>query len=192
MMLSKNSVVSSFIACRRLSSKSGNASRSGAELLRLRRYSHCSAKLVDQRLGSRIGQHSLDLLLQHDGIFQLALAGERQQLLVGNAAPQEERQPRSQREIVQPIRRVRRKVRRIGFEAEQELRARQNELQRRFDSAIEGVAAGHARAASSIEVHQRVDACSCPRGGGTPPAPSDDRILSGAGAVRPRQSPACR
>ena len=73
MMLSKNSSVSSFIACRRLSSKSGKAPRSGLEFFRLRRCSHCSAKLSIERLRSRIGQHPPDLLLEHRRLLQLAL-----------------------------------------------------------------------------------------------------------------------
>ena len=121
----------------------------GLEFFRLRRCSHCSAKLAIERLRSRIGQHAPDLLLEHRRLLQLALARQRQQLLVGKAAPQKERQPRRQREVVQPIRRVRRKVRRIGLDAEQELRAREDELQRRLDAAIEVAAALRARARRS-------------------------------------------
>ena len=57
----------------------------------------------DERLRARIGQHPLDLLLQHDRVLQLALARERQQLLVREAAPEKEGQARRQREVVQPI-----------------------------------------------------------------------------------------
>ena len=64
-MLSKNSDVSCFIAWRRLSSKSGNASRSGAELFRFRRCSHCSAKLATSASERGSAEHSLHLLLEH-------------------------------------------------------------------------------------------------------------------------------
>src|SRR5207249_1335314 len=46
------------------------------------------------RLG--ILQHAADLLLQHCLVVQLVLAGEREQLLVGHAAPQEVAEPRGQ------------------------------------------------------------------------------------------------
>ena len=46
--------------CRR---SRGTRSSCGSMFFRLRRYSHCPAKLVDERLGLRIGQHASDLLL---------------------------------------------------------------------------------------------------------------------------------
>ena len=136
----------------------------------------------DQRLRSRVCQHPLDLLFEHGGIFQLALARERQQLVVGKAAPEKERQPRRQREVVQPIDGVRRELRRVGFEAHQELRTRENELKRRLDAAIEGAAAGHAARPRD----RSPSACrrsSCRRDGGKPPRASDDSILRGAQAT---------
>ena len=64
-MLSKNSSVSRRKACRRLSSKSGNRRGSGFAAERLRRCSHCAAKLRHQRVGARIGEHAADLPLEH-------------------------------------------------------------------------------------------------------------------------------
>ena len=49
---------------------------------------------LDERIRARIAQHAAHLLLEHRGIFQLAARGRIQQLLVGNAAPQEERELR--------------------------------------------------------------------------------------------------
>ena len=63
-------------------------------------------EIGDERLGSRVSQHSLDLLFEHDGLFQFALARERQQLVVRQTAPEKEGQSRRQRKVVQPIRRV--------------------------------------------------------------------------------------
>ena len=45
-----------------------------------------------QRLGLGIGQHARNLLLQNGRLAELALFGRHQQLFVGNAAPQEQRQ----------------------------------------------------------------------------------------------------
>ena len=42
-----------------------------------------------QCLRARIRKHSTHLLLEHGGIFQLALYGDINQLIVGDAAPQE-------------------------------------------------------------------------------------------------------
>ena len=91
-ILSKNSVVSCFIACRRLSSKSGNASRSGARALDIAEEQPLFREIRDQRTGPRVRKHALDLLFKHRGIFQFSLRGNRQQFLVRNTAPQEERQ----------------------------------------------------------------------------------------------------
>ena len=76
----KKSLVSSLMAWRRLSSKSGNASRLGAEFFRLRRKSHCSAKLSTRASDRWIGQHALHLLLQDGGLVQFPLAGKIQQV----------------------------------------------------------------------------------------------------------------
>ena len=61
---------------------------------RLARFQRADAQplareVLDQRDGVRIGKHSTHLLLEHGGIFQLALYGDINQLIVGDAAPQE-------------------------------------------------------------------------------------------------------
>ena len=78
---------------------------------RLRSYSHWPAKFVDERVGLRIGQHPPHLLLEHRRLVQLALRGEVEQLVVGNAAPEEERQPRRQLEIADAVHRAGRDAR---------------------------------------------------------------------------------
>ena len=65
--------------------------------------SHWPAKLVDERLRARIGQHPPRLLLEHRRLVQLALRRQVEQLVVGNAAPEEERQARRQLEVADPI-----------------------------------------------------------------------------------------
>ncbi len=51
-----------------------------------------AGKIVRQRLRLRIGEHPLHLLLEDLGIVELPLGGDIEQLVVRNAAPEEERQ----------------------------------------------------------------------------------------------------
>ena len=108
---------------------------SGVIESRLRRCSHCAAKLVDQRSRARVGQHPPHLPLEHRRLVQLAARRHVEQLVVRDAAPEEERQPRRQLEIADAIRRVRRDAGRILLDAEQELRAHQHGGQRHLDAA---------------------------------------------------------
>ena len=65
------------------------------------------------------------------GLRSRAAAGQVEQLVVGNAAPQEERQPRRQLDVADADRpRRARRVGRIALDAEHELRAREDALQR--------------------------------------------------------------
>ena len=96
---------------------------------RLRRCSHCSAKLVTSDLRPRVGQHPPHLLLEHVGLAELARARDVEQLVVGDAAPQEERQPRRQLEVADAVRRLRRDAGGILLDAEQELRTHQHGAQ---------------------------------------------------------------
>ena len=65
------------------------------------------------------------------------MSGQIEERVIGDAAPQEKRQARSQRDVINTIRRVRDGIGRVGLEAEQELRARQDKLERRFDPGVE-------------------------------------------------------
>ena len=57
-------------------------------------------EVVDERFArARIGEHALDLLLEHLLIAQLPSLGERQELVVGDAGPEEEGQTGGQLEI---------------------------------------------------------------------------------------------
>ena len=67
-----------------------------------------TGEVADQRLRARVGEHPLDLLLEHAGLMQRLLLRDVQQLVVRDAAPQEERQPRRQLQIVDAIGRIRR------------------------------------------------------------------------------------
>jgi hypothetical protein len=51
-------------------------------------------EVVDEgRACALVGEHPADLPLEHGRVLQLPLFGRRQQLVVGNRAPEEERQP---------------------------------------------------------------------------------------------------
>src|ERR1700733_13451368 len=95
MMLVKNSSISRLNASRSVLSKSGNRFTGGdaADIQPL------AGKILHQRLRTRIGDHAIYLLSQYFRLVQLFGRGEIDQLLVRNAAPQEERQARRQFEI---------------------------------------------------------------------------------------------
>ena len=99
-MLSKNSSVSRWNACRRLSSKSGKSlgvrrrCRAGCAAS-----SHWPAKLSTSASRPRIGEHPAHLLLEHRRRAPAALARHVEELVVRDAAPEEERQPGRQLEI---------------------------------------------------------------------------------------------
>ncbi len=54
-------------------------------------------------LGSRVGQHAKRLALQHFGVAELVVYGQIHQLVVGDAAPQEERQAIGEFDIADPV-----------------------------------------------------------------------------------------
>ena len=66
-----------------------------------RRASHWPTKFFVNADGLRIGEHPLDLLVQHVGLAEPMLFGERQQLLVGHRAPEEIGEPVGQGEVVE-------------------------------------------------------------------------------------------
>ena len=104
-MLSKNSSISRRNASRRLSSKSGNRltdrlARSAATAT----FSHWPVKFSISASRLRIGEHAPHLLLEHRRILAACpAAASVDQLVVRDAAPQEERQPRRQLEIADAI-----------------------------------------------------------------------------------------
>ena len=82
--------------------------------------------------------------------MQLAAGRDFQQLVVRQAAPQEERQARGQRQVVDAVDGARREVARRLVGAEQEVRVRQHGGERAADAGVE-VAFG---AAGFVEAHQ--------------------------------------
>ena len=70
---------------------------------RLRRNSHCPAKLVTSACDRASAQHPPHLLLEDAGLPERAVRiGEVEQLVIRDAAPEKERQPRGQLEIADP------------------------------------------------------------------------------------------
>ena len=107
-----------------------------------------------ERVGARVGEHALDLGLEDVRIGQPSLGGDLDQLRVGEASPQEERQPRRQRDIADRTHPVpRRAACRRLLEAEDEVGARQDALQRGAHADIESALG----VALPEQAHQPVD-----------------------------------
>ena len=111
-------------------------------------------EVVDERPGAGIGQHAPDLRLQHRRIAERAPLRRIEQRLVGNAAPQEERQARGHLHVAQAVRRARSRPGRIAFDAQEEIGVDEHPLERELDA---GVKAAAARAAAVEEAEQRLD-----------------------------------
>src|SRR5262249_8410368 len=94
-------------------------------------------EIGDERLRSRVGEHAPHLCIEYFRIFQTP--GDRgiEQLVIRNAAPQEERQARREIEIADAIDRAGGNVGGRTLEAEQELRADEQPLDRLLNAAIE-------------------------------------------------------
>ena len=132
--------------CRRSRETAAGSARRAA---RLRRCSHWLAKLVVSASARGIGEHAPHLRVRAPPARCSSSAfGRVQQLVVRDAAPEEERQARRQLDVADPIRRARRRGPRVALDAEQELRARQERAQRHLDARFE--AAGLALARPSM------------------------------------------
>ena len=115
-------------------------------------------EVVHERGGrARIGEHAAHLLFEDRRLGELAALGEIEQPLVGNAAPEEERQPRCQLDVAQTAGRCRRRTcigRRIVLNAQQEIRVDQDPLERELNARIEAAAVA---AAALEELQDRVE-----------------------------------
>ena len=96
-------------------------------------------EVVGQGPGAVVGQHPAHLPPELSGVGQRAARRRVEQLVVGHAAPEEERQPRRQLEVGDAVVAAGRGrgVRRIGLDPEQELGAHQQLLQRALDAGLE-------------------------------------------------------
>ena len=61
-------------------------------------------EVVDEGGRPRVGEHAAHLAVEHVGLAQLAADGGVEQLVVGDAAPQEERQARRELEVADRVR----------------------------------------------------------------------------------------
>ena len=104
---------------------------------RFRRCSHWSGEVGHQALRARVGQHAKDLPFEHLGLAQLATLGQVEQLVVGDAAPEKERQPRGELDIRDSVGGLRRDAGRVCLDPEEELRVDQDGAQGHFDSRVE-------------------------------------------------------
>ncbi len=120
---------------------------------RLRRCSHWPAKLLT-RLRER-GSASIrsDLSLEHLGLAQLAALRQVEQLVVRDAAPEEERQARGELDVRDAVGRVRRDAGRVGLDAEEELRVHQHRAQGHLDPRVEVPL----RAGTPVQLHRLLE-----------------------------------
>ncbi len=103
----------------------------------MRKYSHWPAKLLTRASALGSGEHALNFCGQYGPVPQPALLRDAQQVIVRNAAPEEERQPRGELDIADAMDRTCGDTGGIPFSAEHELRARQYGAQRRLDALLE-------------------------------------------------------
>ena len=96
----------------------------------LRKEQPLAGEIRDQRVRARIGEHALHLRSRTGFASERARARQGEQLVVRNAAPEEERQPRRQLEVADRDRRCPARAGGIELDAEQELRADEDRLKR--------------------------------------------------------------
>ena len=111
----------------------------------------------DERLRTGIGQQTPDLPLEHRRILQFPGDGQAEQLVVRDAAPEEERQPGRQLHVADPIGGIRRNALRIALDAEQEFRARKNGPERHLDAGVESSIGPSFGASLPVEVEGNLD-----------------------------------
>ena len=135
---SRNMSISVTNANRRLSSNHGNFVFSGFSSLILRVCSHSAKKFSHQRLTrARIGQHARNLFFEHRRLLQFPADREIEKGVVGDAAPQGERQARSQLDIGNTIDCAGSRSRWIGLDAEQKIGPDQHAFERGANPLIE-------------------------------------------------------
>ena len=150
-MLANSISVSVRKAWRRLSSKFGNCSTAPPLVFKIPQVEPLAGEVLDERVRARVVEHAPHLLAQRRGLVELVVDGEREQLVVGDAAPEEERQPRGELDVAQPVDLAGRDVVGGALEAEHELGGRENSAQRHLDAGLEAALL----ATDGVEIHQR-------------------------------------
>ena len=163
--LLKNSSVSRRIAAARLSSKFGIEVRIGMDLVEVLQPQPLRGEARAERLGARVGEHAARLLLERAGRRELVLRRR------ASAVPDRAACPRGRTRAATRGRRRRRgrsppgrAPSRLLLEAEDEVRAGEDRLERRADAALEAAL----RRALLVERHQPIDLAAASADGGTP------------------------
>src|SRR5262249_31343455 len=83
--------------------KNGEDVRVGRDAFEISEVQPLPAEVADEGLRARIVEHPADLLLQDKRTLQLSMFGLIQQLIVGDATPQKEREARGEFKIIQAV-----------------------------------------------------------------------------------------
>ena len=146
-----------------------------------------TGEVVDERASrATVGEHPPDLRVEHLGVAQAATRRQIEQLLVGDAAPEKEREARRQLEIAQLERGTSGDAGRIALGAEEEFRIDEDPFQTQLDARLE--AAG--LVTLLVELAERLKVG---RGQGTPVRQTRNRgknPVRAGGLVRARRRPA--
>src|SRR5262245_37834904 len=110
-------------------------------------------EIVHQRCGARVGQQAPHLLRQNDRIMKRPSDGYVEEFIIGNAAPEKERQPGGQFEAAQGIGASGGNTLWIAFNTKQESRVNEDSFERELDAGIEATLAP----ADSEKVEQRLN-----------------------------------
>src|SRR5262249_45553062 len=97
-------------------------------------------------------QHAPDLLLEHGRLMQLSSNGRSQKVVVRNAAPQEERQPRCQINVAEFEDGPSRRIRRLPLDTKEKVRRCKDTLEAALNTGIES----SIRSTFFVEIQQRL------------------------------------
>ena len=112
-------------------------------------------EVAHQRFAARIGQHAPHLAAEDGRIRQRSALGRVEQLFIGDAAPQEERQARRELQVAERVHLSRRSAGRVLLHAQEEVRIDEQSFQRELDAGVE--AALRLRPSVPEELEQRLD-----------------------------------
>ncbi len=122
----------------------------GPNLLEVLEAQPLRGKTRRQRLGARVCEHAPDLEIQRLRVGEPVLLSQRNELVVGNAAPEEEREARGQLDVADLVVVSGRDVRGRRLESEHEVRTRDRRLQCALDPRFESAR----RRTGLVERHQ--------------------------------------
>ena len=119
--------------------KVGKPVRVGLSALQIPQLQPLPGKIFHQGLGPGIPEHPLNLLSQDSRIVEFGSLGQAEQLVVGQAAPEEVGKTRGELIGPQGVGRACRVGLRIEFKSEEEMGRHQDSLQSHLDSAFQGL-----------------------------------------------------